>query len=91
MGYFPEPSKSILVAQDRNKEEAEEACFKDLDFKVMTGSCYLGGFIGDKAEQQEWVEDKAQTWADRVLELSKVAGRHPQAPHARLQKSLQQE
>jgi hypothetical protein len=47
--------------------------------------------IGDKAEQREWVEEKAQTWADGVLELSKVAGRYPQAAYAGLQKSLQQE
>jgi hypothetical protein len=30
-------------------------------------------------------------WTDGVLELSKAAGRHPQAAHAGLQKSPQQE
>jgi hypothetical protein len=39
----------------------------------------------------QWVEEKAQTWADGVLEPSKVVGRHPQAARAGLQKSLQQE
>ena len=51
-GYFPEPSKSILIVQEHNKEKAE-VCFADFDFKVVTGSRYLGGFIGDKAEQRE--------------------------------------
>jgi hypothetical protein len=58
----------------------------------VTGSHCLGGFIGDKAKQREWVEKKAQTWADGFFELSKVVGRrHLQAAHATLQKSLQQE
>jgi hypothetical protein len=89
-GYYPEPSKSVIIVEEQNKKKAE-TCFKDFGFKVVTGSRYLGGFIGEKADQREWVEKKAQTWADSVLELSKVAGRHPQTAYAGLQKSLQQE
>ncbi len=89
-GYFPEPSKSILIVKEHNKEKAE-TYFKDSSFKVVTGSRYLGGFIGEKAEQREWVEAKAQTWANGVIELSKVAERCPQAACAGLQKSLMQE
>jgi hypothetical protein len=59
-GYFPEPSKSVLIVEEHNKEKAE-AYFKDSDWKVVTGCQCLGGFIGDKAEQREWVEEKAQT------------------------------
>ncbi len=76
---------------EEHNEEKAEAYFKDSDWKVVTGCRHLGGFIGDKAEQREWVEEKAQTWADGVLELSKVVGRYPQAAYAGLQKSLQQE
>jgi hypothetical protein len=90
-GHFPGPSKSILILVEEHNKEKPEACFKDSDWKVVTGCRCLGGFVGDKAEQREWVEEKAQTWADGVLELSKVVGRHPQAAHAGLQKSLQQE
>jgi hypothetical protein len=71
--------------EEHNKEKAE-AYFKDSDWKVVTGCRHLGGFVGDKAEQHEWVEEKAQTWADGV-----VVGRCPQAAYAGLQKSLQQE
>jgi hypothetical protein len=83
-GNFPEPSKSVLIVEEHNKEKAE-AYFRDSDWKVVTGCRCLGGFVGDKAEQREWVEEKAQTWADGMLELSKVVGRHPQAAHAGLQ------
>jgi hypothetical protein len=36
-GYFPEPSKSILVVQEHNKEAAKIA-FKDLGFTIITGT-----------------------------------------------------
>jgi hypothetical protein len=59
-GHFPEPSKSILIVEEHNKEKAE-ACFKDSDWKVVTECRCLVGLIGNKAEQREWVEEKAQT------------------------------
>jgi ribosomal protein L37E len=58
-GCFPEPSKSVLIAQDHNKEKAE-ACFEDFGFKVLTGSCCFGGFgISNKAKQRKWGKEKA--------------------------------
>jgi hypothetical protein len=44
-GYYPEASKNILVISEANKAAAE-AYFCDIKFKVVTGSRYLGGFIG---------------------------------------------
>jgi hypothetical protein len=73
-----QPLKSILVAQDHN-EEKDQASFKDFGLKVVTESRHLGGFIGDKAEQGKWVKEKAQAWAEGVLKISMVVGRHPQA------------
>jgi hypothetical protein len=35
-GYFPEPSKSILVVQAHNKKAAK-AYFEDLGFTIVTG------------------------------------------------------
>jgi hypothetical protein len=89
-GYFPEPSKSILVVLEHNREKAESS-FHDLGFKVCNGSRYLGGYIGDSAAQQTWIEKKTKAWADSVTELAMVAARFPQAAYAGLQKSLQQE
>jgi hypothetical protein len=51
--------------EEHNKEKAE-ACFKDSDWKVVTGCRCLGGFIGDKAEQREWVEEKAHIETLRI-------------------------
>jgi hypothetical protein len=52
-GYFPEPTKSILITSPANKFEAE-LHFADLGFKVRTGHRYLGGFVGDEEIKQEW-------------------------------------
>jgi hypothetical protein len=89
-GYFPEPSKSILVVQEHNKAAAEIA-FKDLGFTIVTGTRYLGGYIGSAEDQSEWVNSKTSDWTAAVGELSQVAERFPQSAYAGLQKSLQQE
>ena len=89
-GYFPEPSKSILVVQPHNVATAEKA-FAELDFTVVTGSRYLGGFMGEASEQDTWVRGKTVDWVAAIRELSKVAERFPQAAYAGLSKSLQHE
>ncbi len=45
-GYYPEPTKSILVVPQHNLEAAR-VTFPDFNFSVTTGSRYLGGFIGE--------------------------------------------
>jgi hypothetical protein len=89
-GYHPEPSKSILVVLEHNREKAESS-FTDLEFQVTNGSRYLGGFIGDSVAQMTWIDKKTKAWATSVEELALVAAKFPQAAYAGLQKSLQQE
>jgi hypothetical protein len=43
-GYYPGPTKSILIVQQHNLEEAR---LRFPAFKVKTGNRYLGGFIGE--------------------------------------------
>jgi hypothetical protein len=89
-GYFPEPSKSILVVRETNLAAAK-AALGDLGFRITTGNRYLGGFIGEAAPQEEWVREQTSAWADAVTTLAKVCKRYPQLAYAGLQKSLQQE
>ena len=46
MGIFPNPTKSILVVALWNVARAG-GLFWGMVLKVVTGSCYLGGLIGD--------------------------------------------
>jgi hypothetical protein len=99
-GYFPEPSKSILIVREHNKEAAQES-FKDLGFTIVTGSRYFGGFIGEAPNQLSWIQEKNEDWVDSIKELAMVAECYGQAAYAGLhygqeaytglQKSLQQE
>ena len=43
----PKPTKIILVVSEKNVLW-EEAYFRVMGFKVVTGSPYLGSFIGDQ-------------------------------------------
>ena len=44
-GYYPEPTKSILVVAERNVPRAKEY-FRRMGIQVVTGIRYLGGFVG---------------------------------------------
>ena len=89
-GYFPEPTKSILVVKPQSVERAT-ALFQHLGFKIVTGTRYLGGHIGDEAACTDWVESKVDGWAKGIRALSTVARSSPQCAFAGLQKSLQSE
>lgn len=89
-GYFPEPTKSILVTSQANVDRAKLE-FSDLGFKIKTGHRYLGGFVGSDMARSEWLENRIQDWCFGVRELAKVAVKSPQTAHQGLLKSLQQE
>lgn len=55
-GYFPEPTKSILVVKPAIVEHVR-AQFAHDGFKVVTDTRYLGGFIGDKEDESLYVQE----------------------------------
>ena len=61
-GYFPEPTKSILVVKPLSVERAT-ALFQHMGFKIVTGTRYLGGHIGNKAACAQWIQDKVDGWS----------------------------
>ena len=56
-GYYPEPTKSILVVAPGNVARAEEN-FRVLGIQVVTRHRYLVGFIGDADAENEWLRKK---------------------------------
>ena len=59
--------------------------------QIVTGSRYLGGFVGELGAEQRWVQTKVEGWAESVKNLAGVARKHLQSAYVGLQKSLQQE
>ena len=80
-GYYPDPTKSILVVAPGNVARAEEH-FRGLGIQVVTGPRYLGGFLGDKAAEREWLEKKVQGWKESVRILGGVALKYLKSAYA---------
>ena len=89
-GYFPEPTKSILVVPPLNVA-MEEELFRGMGMTVVTGSLYLGGFISNREAKETWLANKVHGWDKSEKTLSGVARKYPQSAYKGLQKSLQQE
>ena len=80
-GYFPEPTKSILVVALRNVARAEEF-FRGMGITVVTGSHKLGGFIIDREAEDTWLAEKVKGWVELMKKLLGVACKHPQSAYA---------
>ena len=89
-GYYPEPTKIVLVVAERNVPRAKEY-FRGMGIQVVAGSRYLGGYVGKRAAEVVWIQEKVEGWAESVQTLAGVACKQPQSAYAGLQKSLQQE
>ena len=75
-GYFPDSTKIILVVAPSNVARAGEF-FRGMGIKVVTGSRYLGGFIGDGEAEKSCLEGKVEGWAESVGTLAGVSYKHP--------------
>ena len=56
-GYFPEPTKSILVVKPAMVEQAK-ARFDHHGFTIVIGTRYLGGFIGTRSDESSHIHAK---------------------------------
>ena len=56
-GYYLEPTKIILVVAPGNVSRVDEFC-RGLGIRVVTGHCYLGGYIESKEAEGEMVGRK---------------------------------
>jgi len=63
--------------------------FHDLGVRVVSGSRFLGGFVGEKSLAADFVSSKVKVWCNCIQQLSDVATVEPQASFAALAGSLQ--
>ena len=89
-GYFPDPTKSILVVKPHSVERVTDR-FIHMGFQVTTGARYLGKYVGDTTDQAKYVDAKVTEWTDGIYRLSTFARSSPQCTFIALQKSYQKE
>ena len=87
-GYLPQPVKTVLVVSPSYLNQAASLS-SDLGIKVVSGSRFLGGFVGECSMASDFVAQKVKMWVDCVQRLSDVAKVQPQAAHAAVSRSLQ--
>ena len=76
-GYFPEPSKSLLVVDKQYAEEAHHI-FDKYSITIVEGK-FLGGFIGDRNEKDIYLKKNELEWVDKIEKLSFLAKTEPQS------------
>ena len=100
-GYFPKPSKCILVVKPDRVEKAQSV-FKGTGVNVQTegskdsgveiittGTRHLGAAVGTDAFKQEYVKKKVDVWIQVVKTLSVIATSEPHAAYAAYTHCLQ--
>ena len=92
-GYFHEPAKSLFISDTPGQEVAAKREFlaEGLTLNVVSGSRYLGAYLGPQAELEAWVKHQVEAWYHGVTVLYKIARRHPQLAYAGLGMLLQSE
>ena len=81
-GYFPNPSKTYLLAKPETYTEAIEV-FSGTNVEITcTGRKYLGGAMGSSAFELAFMTEKAATWKEEVEQLAKFAKTQPHAAYA---------
>ena len=60
-GYFPEPSKSVVVCPDATRPQVHENLAR-FAFRYADGHEYIGGFIGSNEARLRWLEPKIERW-----------------------------
>jgi hypothetical protein len=72
----------------RHNLERAKVYFSDLAIKVQTGIIYVGGFIGENKDRDEWLESKIVICIDSIKQLSMVTVPYPQSAYTGMQKSV---
>ena len=88
-GYFPKPSKTVLVVKDPAKLEEAQALFSPLGVSVSAdGERHLGAAIGSSSFRNRFVSGKVDLWAQDVKLLTEVAKEEPQVAYTAFVKSI---
>ena len=74
-GYFPEPDKSLFISDTPGQEAAAKREFaaEVLTLNFVSGSRYLGAYLGPQSELEAWVKPQVEAWAHGFKVLAKIS------------------
>jgi len=76
-GYIPQPQKCIQVTSDRRLLSAKTK-FERYGMKVVTGSRYLGGFIGSPTLRSDLLREKSSCWEKVMKTMARASKKFAQ-------------
>ena len=81
-GYYPNESKTHLVVKPQKEQEARKV-FKSTEVQITcAGRSYLGGALGTKLFEEEFMAGKIVQWTKEIQKLAEFARSQPHAAHA---------
>ena len=85
-GYFPEPANSLFISDTPGQEAAAKREFaaEGSTLNFVSGSRYLGAYLGLQAELEAWVKPQVEACTHGVKVLPKIDRRHPKSAYAGL-------
>ena len=87
-GYFPEPSKSILIVKEEFHATAKEL-FQHQGLTIVSGHRYLGGFVGDQTELAKYVRSRVIKWSSQINAVTQAAASFPHEAFSAISRSNQ--
>ena len=91
-GLTGPPNNAAGAAPPRQEAAANKEFTKEgLVLNFVSGSTYLGAYLGPQAELEAWVKHQVEAWDHGVKVLAKIDRQHPQSAYAVLGLSLQPE
>ena len=88
-GYFPKPSKTILIVKDPGQLQYANEVFAGTGVTIGTeGERHLGAVVGSVEFKEEYVSKKIEKWVKDVEQISEIAKEEPQIAFAAFTKAL---
>ena len=74
-GYFPELAKSLFILDTPGPEKVARRKFatEGVEINFVSGSRYLGAYIGPQEELSPWVKPQVDAWTHGVRVLGKMS------------------
>ena len=88
-GYFPKPSKTVLILKDQSLVAKAESSFTNSGIKITSeGDRHLGAAIGSSTFRDHYINTKIENWIRDIEQLSEIAKDEPQLAHSAFTKAL---